>query len=789
MKQNHSSSLSADLQMHAYTLLEALPTATLLTNKEGYILFANQAAQNVLPKEEQNNSLHNLATLFHVEEISEKLHQQRWSFNNTHLPYRILIKPIEIQQIGQMWLIQLQDISQEIHIQQDLEERNLVLAAQEEELRQNLEELQSTQETLIEKQKKLEAAQKRLQANEQVLLKALEKSKKQAEELQVKNQALQARDLELSQAMSELQSLRQKEIQLIEQLEISQAELEAQLKAINAGNVFVEFDLEGNILTVNQVYQQLIGYSEDELKGYAYTNKLSEQEQAALQALLDRVKQGNSVRVKTCRQRKDGSPLWVEAIYSPVYNKNGELVRIIAIGRDITAFQEALLATSRFLSELSAGNLNTRFELDVQGIESELRQMVEANLNLQQTLRSILADVTHVVHLASQEGKLDERLSLHQLQGAWHSLALGINQLLDNISQPILQMKNLLHHAAQGKLNLRYETQQLHGTLLDMTQALNTALSNIARLIENIQSQANTVDQAAADMLQKAQHTQQALAATVSAIAQMSEGAQDQVHRTDEASKLLEQTYNDALEIGKKAEQIHASAQKGEQNCLNGIQTIQRLSYSMEAIHQSADQTAQTIDILNNSSEEIARTLRVITDIASQTNLLALNAAIEAARAGEAGRGFAVVAEEIRKLAEQSKQSADDIETVIKKVQKDTQAATKAIAHMKGNVDSGIKSTNEVEQVFQEIQQSTYHTLSLASAILDDTRKQRQNLDAIVRNIEKIVVVSEETAAGTKEIAQSSETLRLQMNDIAQHGHQLKKVAQELKENVEQFEI
>jgi methyl-accepting chemotaxis protein len=269
----------------------------------------------------------------------------------------------------------------------------------------------------------------------------------------------------------------------------------------------------------------------------------------------------------------------------------------------------------------------------------------------------------------------------------------------------------------------------------------------------------------------------------------MSEGAEDQVRRTDEASKLLEQTYNDSNEIGKKAELIHESAKKGEQDCVNGIKTIGRLTQSMEAINNSADQTAQTIDILNNSSEEITKTLRVITDIASQTNLLALNAAIEAARAGDAGRGFAVVAEEIRKLAEQSKQSADDIESVIKKVQKDTQAATKAISQMKGNVQSGIASTQEVEQVFHEIKESSSRTLALAGAILEDTRKQRQSLDSVVRNIEKIVVVSEETAAGTKEIAHSSTTLREQMSEIAETGNKLKQVAQELKENVGLFRI
>jgi len=788
---NHSAII--DLKAHCQEIFDALPAPVFIATPQGQVIYRNSAAQSFLKgiKQEQTDTL----LPFFKEgnstpkELTDSLQNKPLQLpeQNISLPFRAQLKNIEINK-ERYKLVMLYDISLEIKAQQKLEEHNLALSAQEEELRQNLEELQATQDILVQKQKELEAAKKRMEANEKVLLKALEKSKKQAEELKAKNQELQARDEEMRQAMKELQTLREQEMQLRKALEVSQAELEAQLRAINAGNIFVEFDLQGNILFVNDVYQKLSGYTAEVLMSSRYQEHLSQEEYKAIVQNLQKVIQGESTRIKVRRRRKDGSYFWVEAIYSPVYNKNGELIRIIAIGRDITAFQEALMETSRFLSELSAGNLDASFNLDVSHIETELRDMVEANLHLQQTLRSILANITEVVTQAGNAGNLQARLSLDNLQGVWYTLAQSINQLLDNISNPILQIKELLHSVAEGKLSIRYE-ENLRGSMQEMTQALNTAIQNIAHLIRNIQKQANNIDQVAADMLLKAERTQQALTATVSAISQMSEGAEDQVRRTDEASKLLEQTYNDSSEIGKKAELIHESAKKGEQDCINGIKTIGQLTQSMEAINSSADQTAQTIDVLNNSSEEITKTLRVITDIASQTNLLALNAAIEAARAGDAGRGFAVVAEEIRKLAEQSKQSADDIESVIKKVQKDTHAATKAIAQMKSKVQSGIASTQEVEQVFREIKDSSSRTLSLAGAILEDTRKQRQSLDSVVRNIEKIVVVSEETAAGTKEISRSSSTLHEQMDEIAKTGNQLKQVAQELKENVSLFRI
>jgi methyl-accepting chemotaxis protein len=120
--------------------------------------------------------------------------------------------------------------------------------------------------------------------------------------------------------------------------------------------------------------------------------------------------------------------------------------------------------------------------------------------------------------------------------------------------------------------------------------------------------------------------------------------------------------HTSALDTEKKAGFINKAAEKGRENSKKGMETVQILVENMGGIQKSANMTSESITILTGRTEEIGRTLKVITEIASQTNLLALNAAIEAARAGDAGRGFAVVAEEIRKLAEDSRKSADEID-------------------------------------------------------------------------------------------------------------------------------
>lgn len=613
--------------------------------------------------------------------------------------------------------------------------------------------------------------------------------KRLLQESQEKAELLQAQEEELRQNIEELTAVREKEAELYKELERSQSEMQSQLNAINQSSIFVTFDLNGRIIDANPLFLRITGYTIDALRHTSYFDLIPfKEEKEAFLELWQQVKEGRVISKKVKRQAKNGQALWIDATYAPVYDEKGEIAKIIKIGKDITGFQEALLATQNFLTAISHGNLNVNFELNIGELDDELQKMAQANLNLQRTLSNILAEVGRVMRLAGHEGKLDERLQTETLQGVWLELANNINYLLDSISRPVIEIKEVLKQVAEGKLNVRYEG-NAKGVLAEMAASLNAAIQNTYDLIKNIQMHTLVIEGSSIDMLDKATRMKQQLESTTSAITQMSEGAEDQVRRTDEVSKLIESILSSANQMRSKAEFINRVAQTGQDNCNQGIAVINTLVKNMEAINHSADQTAMTIETLTQRSEEISKTLRVITDIAFQTNLLALNAAIEAARAGEAGRGFAVVAEEIRKLAEQSKQSADDIEDVVRKVQKDTFAATEAIESMRENVKAGIDSTHEAADAFNQINESSRETLGLAAEIVEATRRQEEELHVVVRNIEKIMVVSEETAAGTQEVARASLQLNRQMEEVAKTGDRLQTISVKLKENAQKFRL
>ena len=184
-----------------------------------------------------------------------------------------------------------------------------------------------------------------------------------------------------------------------------------------------------------------------------------------------------------------------------------------------------------------------------------------------------------------------------------------------------------------------------------------------------------------------------------------------------------------------------------------GNQAIQAAVLQMNAIHDSIRELSGVVEGLGNHSQAIGQIIEVITGIANQTNLLALNAAIEAARAGEHGRGFAVVADEVRKLAEQSSRSAEQISQLINTIQSDTKHAMNSMEAGTREVQQGILVVHEAGETFGQIQMSIgtvsdqVHDVSAAAQEAAGLGKEAA-ISVIPRSITLPVAVSVSEAIG-----------------------------------------
>lgn len=192
---------------------------------------------------------------------------------------------------------------------------------------------------------------------------------------------------------------------------------------------------------------------------------------------------------------------------------------------------------------------------------------------------------------------------------------------------------------------------------------------------------------------------------------------------------------------------------------------------------------------LNERTTEIGVILNSISNISEQTNLLALNASIEAARAGEHGRGFSVVAEEIRKLAEQSAASTNQVRNIITNIQSDSANSVERMGSLKAISQKQNEAVLQVIDAFEVIKRS-YDVISKnIDQISHSVVKVNEDKEQIVESIENISAVSEETAAASQEVTSSMEQQSYAIEEVAKAAQQLNQISVQLSQEVEQFKI
>ena len=449
----------------------------------------------------------------------------------------------------------------------------------------------------------------------------------------------------------------------------------------------------------------------------------------------------------------------------------------------IRTLRDALNDTSDFASSIGEGNLTAEYDAlsdeDVLGL---------ALLKMRANLTNVIEETKQVVQEAGVEGKLNSRIGLEGKGGAWKDLSESLNNLLSSVATPVLEVNKIVNAMAEGDLTMRYSA-EASGDISLLTGGLNKALNSLNTLLNQISDSSGTVESFSGEMLSVGEEMANNTREIASAIAQMSEGAQNQVGKVDESSNLVEGILKSSNDMSKRSETINEAAKNGVNSSEKGLKMVNNVVDSMGEISDYSAKTNESIQVLTERSNEISRVLGVITDIAAQTNLLALNAAIEAAQAGDAGRGFAVVAEEIRKLAEDSRKSANEIETLVRGVQKDTSEAAKIIDEMGKSVKTGEEASSEASEVFKEIADSSSQTLTLSEDILKASEAQIGDINNVVTITESVVVIAEQTAAGTEEVATSATELSSGMEGFAQRSQNMNEIAQLLKGGVSKFQL
>lgn len=457
--------------------------------------------------------------------------------------------------------------------------------------------------------------------------------------------------------------------------------------------------------------------------------------------------------------------------------------------RTITAM--ALITIGVWLYKRRLKQLKTDKLLLEQKIEDATRQVSSQNSALKEQselLEAAINETNFVVQQAVDSGNFRARIDVTTKTGAWKTLGNSINQLFETVTTPFNAINTIVNHMSEGDLTKRY-VGEAKGDILELTNNLNKAMDKLTDVLTDISGKTEEITSSTEEMLVSSEEMNVSTEEIAAAISEISSGAQEQVIKIDESSSLIENILNSSSEMGNQAESINEVAKMGVAKSDDGRSLISQVDSSMQEILSYSSETDLSISALTQKANDITQVLRIIKEIAAQTNLLALNAAIEAAQAGDAGRGFSVVAEEIRKLAEGSKKSAGDIESLIMEVQNGTASTAKLIDIMNQNIKECKEATSQSLTTFASITQYYDESLQKSEQIVTATKQQTEDVSNVLKTISSVVVIAEETAAGTEQTASSASELSAGMTNYREKNQKVELITTELKERVDQFKL
>lgn len=320
-----------------------------------------------------------------------------------------------------------------------------------------------------------------------------------------------------------------------------------------------------------------------------------------------------------------------------------------------------------------------------------------------------------------------------------------------------------------------------------MSRALDRMTDNMREMIAKVSHEATTVNEASCDLMGDVMAVTKHSEQIAGAINEVDRGAQSQTVMAEESASAMEQMALGIQNVAEVASTIASNTDFISQKISESNHAVQQSICRMNEIQEGTTAELMIIHKLEKESEEINLISNMITAISEQTNLLALNASIEAARAGDAGKGFAVVAEEVRKLSEQTAESATKINVLIERVQSYTLEVVKAAESGEDNVERGLASIEAVGERFEEIVRAVGEIAGQVEEMNASAEQMSANTEEVSASMEEMAATAHAASDYVHEVTDATTEQLKTVTTMNNQTEKLSEMAKRLYEAIQKF--